>query len=80
MKTHADDFKLKLPVVRDRHGTFARKIGATMTPEAFVIDSHGRVRYHGRIDDQFAGAACETRTPRATSSRTRSRPSSRVTR
>ena len=54
VKSHADDFKLKLPVVRDRHGTFARKIGATMTPEAFVIDSHNRVRYHGRIDDQFA--------------------------
>ena len=54
VKTHADDFKLKLQVVRDRHGNFARRVGATMTPEAFVIDSHGRVRYHGRIDDQFA--------------------------
>jgi hypothetical protein len=25
-----------------------------MTPEAFVVDANGRVRYHGRIDDQFA--------------------------
>ena len=25
-----------------------------MTPEAFVVDAKGHVRYHGRIDDQFA--------------------------
>jgi len=54
VKAHARDFNLKFPVVRDRHGAFARKIGATMTPEAFVIDAKGHVRYHGRIDDQFA--------------------------
>jgi peroxiredoxin len=54
VKAHAHDFGLKFPVVRDRQGTFARKIGAKVTPEAFVIDDLGRVRYHGRIDDQFA--------------------------
>ena len=54
LKAHARDFNLKFPVVRDRHGAFAAKIGATMTPEAFVVDADGRVRYHGRIDDQFA--------------------------
>jgi len=54
LKAHARDFNLKFPVVRDRHGAFARKIGATMTPEAFVVDAKGQVRYHGRIDDQFA--------------------------
>lgn len=53
VKAHARDFSLKFPVVRDRHGAFARKIGATMTPEAFVVDAKGHVRYHGRIDDQF---------------------------
>ncbi len=45
---------LKFPVVRDRQGTLARKMGATVTPEAFVVDANGHVRYHGRIDDQFA--------------------------
>lgn len=29
------------------------KIGATISPEAFVLDDEGRVRDHGRIDDQF---------------------------
>jgi len=54
LQAHARDFGLKFPVVRDRHGSIARKLGATVTPEAFVIDEQGHVRYHGRIDDQFA--------------------------
>jgi len=29
----------------------ADRFGATVTPEAFVIDSAGVVRYHGSIDD-----------------------------
>ena len=54
VRAHARDFNLKFPVVRDRQGTLARRMGATMTPEAFVVDANGHVRYHGRIDDQFA--------------------------
>jgi hypothetical protein len=53
VEAHARDFSLKFPVVRDRHGSLARKVGAKVTPEAFVIDDSGKVRYHGRIDDQF---------------------------
>ena len=53
VQTHARDFGFKFPVVRDKHGSFARKIGAKMTPEAFVLDAEGKIRYHGRIDDQF---------------------------
>jgi len=52
--THARDFGLKFPVARDRGGKAAASLGATVTPEAFVIDSEKKVRYHGRIDDQFA--------------------------
>jgi hypothetical protein len=51
---HARDFALKFPVVHDKDLALARRLGAAMTPEAFVIDDQGRVRYHGRIDDQFA--------------------------
>jgi hypothetical protein len=54
VRSHARDFGLRYPVVRDRHSVFARKLGATMVPEAFVIDGQNRIRYHGRIDDQFA--------------------------
>lgn len=54
VRTHAKDFGLAFPIVRDRSGLLAAKLGATITPEAFVIDDQGRIRYHGRIDDQFA--------------------------
>jgi peroxiredoxin len=51
---HAKDFGLKFPVVHDKDIAVATQVGATITPEAFVFDDQGRVRYHGRIDDQFA--------------------------
>ena len=64
VSAHAQDFGLKFPVVRDRLGALAARLGATVTPEAFVIDAGGRVRYHGRIDDQFAGRGKRERQPR----------------
>lgn len=51
---HHKDFGLGFPVVTDRRGTLAATLGAKVTPEAFVVDDSGRVRYHGRIDDQYA--------------------------
>ncbi len=54
VKAHAKDFGLKFPIARDSGAVFGRKLGATVTPEGFVIDSAGKLRYHGRIDDQFA--------------------------
>jgi peroxiredoxin len=63
VQTHARDFKLKFRIARDRHGSFARKIGATMTPEAFLIDAQGQIRYHGRIDDQFHARRVRNATP-----------------
>jgi thiol-disulfide isomerase/thioredoxin len=52
--THARDFELKFPVICDTRGQLAARLGAKVTPEAFLIDPKGRVRYHGRIDDQFS--------------------------
>jgi hypothetical protein len=63
VRAHTRDFDLKFPVVRDRHGTFAHKIGATMTPEAFVVDDKGQIRYHGRIDDQFVARRVRNANP-----------------
>jgi peroxiredoxin len=54
MIAHAKDFGLKFPIVHDRKGSLAAKLGATVTPEAFVVDDKGRIAYSGRIDDQFA--------------------------
>jgi hypothetical protein len=66
VETHARDFGLKFPVARDRRGSFARKIGVTVTPEAFVIDDARRVRYHGRIDDQFVARRVRNAVPTET--------------
>ena len=61
---HARDFGFKFPVARDRNLALATKIGARITPEAFVIDDQGKIRYHGRIDDQFAARQKRNANPR----------------
>ena len=63
VKTHARDFKLGFRIARDPLGSFARKIGATVTPETFVLDDKGQVRYHGRIDDQFVARRVRNASP-----------------
>lgn len=51
---HSREYGFRPTVALDPRGRLARRLGATVTPEAFVIDGRGRLRYHGRIDDQFA--------------------------
>jgi mono/diheme cytochrome c family protein/alkyl hydroperoxide reductase subunit AhpC len=63
VETHARDFRLKFPVVRDRHGVFARKVGVKTTPEALAIDKEGAIRYRGRIDDQFVARRVRNAVP-----------------
>lgn len=53
VRAHAREFALGCPIVRDRTVALARRLGAQVTPEAFVFDDRGRLRYHGRIDDRF---------------------------
>jgi hypothetical protein len=66
VQMHARDFGLKFTVARDRRGSFARKVGAKVTPEAFVIDGRGQIRYHGRIDDQFVARRVRNTVPSET--------------
>jgi peroxiredoxin len=42
------------PVVHDKGNVIADRYGATRTPEVFLLDRDLNVRYHGRIDDQYA--------------------------
>lgn len=37
--------------VRDRDGAIQQRLGAKVTPEAFLLDARGNVAYHGAIDD-----------------------------
>jgi peroxiredoxin/mono/diheme cytochrome c family protein len=50
----ARDYKLPFPVFRDGAPDAARALQAAVTPEAFVLDAAGVLRYRGRIDDGYA--------------------------
>lgn len=41
------------PYLHDEDQSVARAYGATRTPEAFVFDAQGKLKYHGRIDDNY---------------------------
>ena len=45
--------KLNFPYLRDEDQTVASAYGAQCTPECFVFDAERKLRYHGRIDDNY---------------------------
>ena len=49
----AAQFDLRFPILRDVRGRVADQLGATRQLEIFLLDRDRRVRYHGRIDDQY---------------------------
>jgi hypothetical protein len=51
VEEHARSVGFSFPVSKDVNNVMADRLGAQYTPEAFVIDRTGAVRYHGRIDD-----------------------------
>jgi len=48
---HARNVNFAFPVYKDENSVVADLLGAQVTPESFVIDTSGAVRYHGSIDD-----------------------------
>jgi len=53
MATQAVTFDVEFPFVKDFGGVCARALGATRTPQVVILDAERRIRYRGRIDDQF---------------------------
>ncbi|MBD2343093.1 thioredoxin family protein [Anabaena subtropica] len=51
MKAFAQDHELHFPYLWDSTQEVSRSFGATKTPMAFLIDSHGILRYRGQIDN-----------------------------
>ena len=51
MSEHLRAARFSFPVYKDWKNVVADQLGASMTPEAFVLDEHGTTRYHGAIDD-----------------------------
>ena len=50
---HAQEKGLTYPVVKDERNLIADHFQAQKTPEVWVVDRRGVVRYHGAIDDHF---------------------------
>ncbi len=45
---------VSFPQVHDAAQAIARQLKATRVPEVFLVDAEGRLRYSGRVDDQYA--------------------------
>jgi hypothetical protein len=52
-KKHAKDFGYTCPALMDSRQLLMKKVNATVTPEAVVVDPHGQVVYLGRIDNWY---------------------------
>lgn len=46
-------YHLDFPVIVDADLSLSRTVGATITPEVFVLGRFGMVYYHGAIDDWY---------------------------
>ena len=51
VKAHAAGKHFTFAVLKDDGNKIADRLGATRTPEAYVIDASGKLVYHGRIDN-----------------------------
>jgi peroxiredoxin len=53
MAEQAMDYELEFPVLKDFDAVAARTLGVTRVPSVVVLDRECRLRYRGRIDDQY---------------------------
>ena len=51
VKSHAADKGLTFVILKDDGNKIADRLGATRTPEAYVLDASMKLVYHGRIDN-----------------------------
>jgi peroxiredoxin len=63
MKTYASQWGLNFAYLHDGDQTVADAYGANRTPEIFVLDGQGVVRYEGGIDDCYQDEKRVTRRP-----------------
>lgn len=53
MAQHMLEYDIDTPVVKDIKGDVAKALGVTRTPQAVILDAERKIRYRGRIDDQY---------------------------
>ena len=51
VKEHAAKAKYVFSILKDASNVVADSYGATVTPEMYIIDGTGVLRYHGRVDN-----------------------------
>src|SRR6266513_4174256 len=51
VKSHAAEKHLTFTILKDDGNKIADRLGANHTPEAYVVDTGGKLVYHGRIDN-----------------------------
>ena len=51
VKSHAAERNLTFAILKDEGSKIADRLGATRTPEVYVLDSTMKLVYHGRIDN-----------------------------
>lgn len=49
IRAHTGKYGHTFPVIPDPDGRLARLLNARRTPEVFLVDGQGKLRYHGRI-------------------------------
>ncbi|HOE67264.1 MAG TPA: redoxin domain-containing protein [Candidatus Hydrogenedentes bacterium] len=54
IKAYAEEHKLPYPILKDAGNAYADAVGATRTPEFFVLNKEGKIVYHGPFDDRKA--------------------------
>lgn len=60
-RKHAKEYAFPCPAVLDADLALAKRLGATVTPEAVVLSPAGEVLYRGRIDDRYPKAGGKRR-------------------
>lgn len=48
-----DKYKLSIPYKTDYYKKLSKSLGATITPEAILLDTSGTIVYQGRIDNSY---------------------------
>jgi peroxiredoxin/mono/diheme cytochrome c family protein len=54
LAAYARSCQLPFPLLKDADQSVANRLDAERTPEVLVLDQERRIRYRGRIDDQYA--------------------------
>lgn len=62
VQKHKSDFKFTYDQSIDKTHALVNHLGAKITPEAFVLDSKGKIKYRGRINNMYGDLGARRKT------------------